>query len=1557
MTIPGFTPTEENPTPSYPAGWEGVVAGAMLSSLTDRTEQNVRTMLREQIQQDGVWSTLWEKFWDFVTLPLQWLFNILEKMFPRLPWDDIRDFDIIGIAEWVVDQLSEVPLISNLFEWITGIANVTWENFVQWFSNLRDFLAGINFFGQNFNLRNATIDFIEFVLFPVDLIFKNERWQAFLDKFFPNRPGGTTTDDDVVQEFTNISDAVTTVTENVDTALEGVNQVIDSNDGLISRSTNIIINSGFESGLFAQGGGDYVNKNLPGGRAYSGDRSLRMVGRGQLLQPDKYTFLSDDSKQRFIPVTEEDVFYVSFFLYGDDGNDQTSGGDDGIQFTVEPFNDAGNPIPNSTAAFKIDAGDYLNGQWSKVEGIIRMPAGAVRAKVTLQLTNAVEWGEKYFFDDVTLREVTIADRALTAAELAGQTIDAAYGNATEAAEFGRDVAASGSNIIVNGDFEKGWFAQPGVATYSNDYAYSGFRSLKMVGNGTSDKKYVLLSDDAKFRFIPVSPLDTFQFEFYVRGSGYNEQTSGGEGAVKFLMEPFTASGVECKNPDNTSAQGVVNITASTALNFGWAKIAGFYTVPADAARMKVSFEVTDNVRDGDAYYFDAVSLREVTLAKTADDKAQEALDSIDQSADDAVLAKDFALNIVSAGDNIIINPSFESGLFDGQADGQFTSIFQSKGRTGFRALKMVGGLGEKKYTLNSDDTNLFGFIPAVPGDWFQFEVWCKADENNEQTTGGVNAIKFVFEPHNKAGQKLDDSVISQSITPALKADWVRIGGFMQMPPETAKVKISLRLAAAGPGGNTGVKVGDIIYFDDVVVRSVTVAKKASDNVDQTVDAIAGAVDEEAPATGNAPSTVKPGIRKMLGRIFDGLNNEPAPVSTDRGPLQVFNAAKATRSRANDAFTNANGADGKAGLAQNRADLAATAGGNLCPNSGFEDTTFYLSPSPAASYSTVQKRSGLRSVTVPAGSASTDVYVIATSTEFAKVTASEGDIFYAEFWAYGSLASNAVTMRFSAFNSSNVNIANYTVGTAMATANGWTKFSGTTFAMPANTSYMTVYLRVPTSVVDMFLDDVIVREVSMAQNAIDAVGQSVNGGNATNQPPTTVRSNLQLAWARMWDGLNGSASPASTSKLPADVYTVGKAARDRADLGVNLAGTADGKAVIADGKAVGADGKAQGAVDGIGEAVDGVATTGRQPGTVKTNLQLAWARMWDGLNGNASPTSTSKLPSDVFTVGRATRQQADLGVNNASTADGKAVTADTKAQNTVDGVGQAVDGAGTTGRAAGTVRTNLQLAWARMWDGLNGSPSASATSKLPADVYAVGKAARDQADLGVNNAGTADGKAVLAASAAATADGKAVTAAGAAATADTKAVTADTLASIASGQNGLVQSPDFDESSVRRFINASNSSLFVGSYATDRFVTGTQSYKITMTGTGTAGDNGWLALNPYKSNSAVVWFNIVPGEVYKYDFLYYRTGSSAKTMAFNVIYRLQNGTQNSTTTTVALPQVFNSWQRATGTFTVPALIPATTGSAPLQMVLQIGFSSGAVGANGDAMYIDRCLIYR
>ena len=326
--------------------------------------------------------------------------------------------------------------------------------------------------------------------------------------------------------------------------------------------------------------------------------------------------------------------------------------------------------------------------------------------------------------------------------------------------------------------------------------------------------------------------------------------------------------------------------------------------------------------------------------------------------------------------------------------------------------------------------------------------------------------------------------------------------------------------------------------------------------------------------------------------------------------------------------------------------------------------------------------------------------------------------------------------------------------------------------------------------------------------------------------------------------------------------------------------------------------------------------------------LSWARIWDGHNGTTG--TTSKLPADITTVASSVRSTANsaqttantanTNANNAqtsaNTAQTTANTANTNIQTNTDNIHQAVNGGSSTGNALGTVKTNFQLAWARIWDGHNGT--SGSTSKLPADITTVAASVRSTANSGLTNA----------------------------ATANTNANNADLLASYVSAANNLVVSPDFEEPSIRRHMGAGTAI-----YSTDVSKTGTRSLKITADVSG----NCLFYTTPIDSTGLTsIYYQGVPGQIYSFDIFHYAASTNTSTAKLYLLFYcvLLDGTEGGyyATSSAGISQSKGAWSRITGTFALPA------NTVRFRPAFSFG-QTGALATSGESIYLDRVLIYR
>ena len=374
----------------------------------------------------------------------------------------------------------------------------------------------------------------------------------------------------------------------------------------------------------------------------------------------------DDGTIQPISTWLDDVLYMQCFYYAPS---QTGTGS--LQFVVKATNsDTGGSLETTVKTETVVEG----GGWKKIFAVYTMPDGADSFSAGLKLTatglTAQSPTFKVYTDSMLIREATASQRltdklhqALTGDSGTGKTdadvdaglrkvfaklFDGLKGNpedtntsksgfelfaaakearelaqtgvttAEDASTFAGEIAESGSNVIPNSDFESGLVSpQPLVASYSNDQAYSGTRSLKMTGTGTT-KTFWLLSKGITPRTIPVSPDDVYLCEFYVFGSGITQTVTDG---IQLVIEPISRSG-------GSLTDVYAGQTVSTALNNTWTKVSKLITLPPlntvqplqTVAKMKVGLRLSSSVTAG-SVYFDQCSVREVTVAKAADDKA------------------------------------------------------------------------------------------------------------------------------------------------------------------------------------------------------------------------------------------------------------------------------------------------------------------------------------------------------------------------------------------------------------------------------------------------------------------------------------------------------------------------------------------------------------------------------------------------------------------------------------------------------------------------------------------------------------------------------------------------------------------------------------------------------------------------------------------------------------------------------------------------------------------------------------------------------------------------
>jgi len=170
---------------------------------------------------------------------------------------------------------------------------------------------------------------------------------------------------------------------------------------------------------------------------------------------DRYSVVSVDTVgQVKFPCTQGEKVYLEAWVYGKTTNSQTIGGANGIVLGLLAYNSSGVIYPTSGLTVTMTAGTALNGGWTKLSGTVTIPSFRYSYSPFVSLlSSSVNAGETYYFDDIVVREVTVAAAAQLAAESAAlDASDAALGTAnlqtSLVAGYNVDTIASNTSWLV-----------------------------------------------------------------------------------------------------------------------------------------------------------------------------------------------------------------------------------------------------------------------------------------------------------------------------------------------------------------------------------------------------------------------------------------------------------------------------------------------------------------------------------------------------------------------------------------------------------------------------------------------------------------------------------------------------------------------------------------------------------------------------------------------------------------------------------------------------------------------------------------------------------------------------------------------------------------------------------------------------------------------------------------------------------------------------------------------------------------------------------------------------
>jgi hypothetical protein len=1288
VTIP-FIPDNNNGLPSINP-LQGTVAGAAFSALNSRTQTNVTEALKAQLQGDPTWDVLWDQFFEFIKAPFEWVFGVLERMFPGLDWDELESLDLGEASQWVWDQLEEVLLFTDFEQAMLDLKN----NPEQFFTSLGTVAV------------DGTKSFSDFL---------NELWIALTGQ---PRVGN--------KSITNVTDATAILRDQSGTAYQNAESAEKLAKDVISSGSNIIKNNGFENIFFQQ-----LGSMFSGELKRSGNFALKVTGNGATTV--SYSLLSDsDLTPTSVAVTAGDIYYAEVWVRGGSTNAQTTGGTDGVRMLFQPYSETNAALAESFIA--LTASTALKAGWNKLSGYVTMPPGAKWLVMKLQLRPNVSFNEHYFFDDVTVREVTLASTANAAAGTAQTGANAANTNLQttvdsvhQAVQGGTSTGNTPSTVKTNlqkawADFWDGLNGSTGSTTKLPSEVRTAAGTVRSTANTASTNANtantgVQSTADNIFQGIlggssTGNAITTIKTNLQTAWANLWDGLNGSTGSTTKLPGDVQTAATSVRstantastnaNTANTSVQSTVD-NIHQAVQGGSATGNGLATIKTNLA------SVWNNLWDGlngspsqtstgkvfsDLFTVGSTARGRaetgITNAATAQTSVQTTVDGIHQ----AVVGGTGTGNaLASVKSNL---SSVWNNLWDG-LNGSATA--NSTGKV-FGDLFTVGSTARGRA-----ETGITNAATA------QTSVQTTVDGIHQAVVGGTGT-----------GNALT------SVKNNLQSVWNNLwDGLNGSPSQTSTGKVFGDLFTVGSTARGRAETG------------ITNAATAQTSVQSTVDNIAQAV-VGGSGTGNALATVKSNLASVWNNLWDGLNGSSTQTATGKVVGDLFLVGSTARGRAETGITNAATAQTTATTAQNNLNAVASSV-NLCISPNFEDSSI-LRPKYSneagvtLTYTAAEKFQGTQSLSwthvsnVWSGPILSPISS-ATATATTRYTVREGDTINVRV-KIKPLSTNNMTVGFVGLWLRWVNSATGATTDAPVSSINNTALSTTVWSdlarvasCPSGYDSLSVFVlssNTTTAGNVYFIDAVSVREETTAQAAqtnlqttVDGIHQAVVGGSATNNAFTTVKSNLSSVWNNLWDGLNGSASQNSTGKVVGDLFTVGSTARGRAETGITNAATAQSSV--------------QTTVDGIHQAVVGGATTGNTLASVKTNLASVWNNLWDGLNGSATATSTGKVLGDLFTVGSTARGRAETGITNAA-------TAQTSVQSTVDNIHQAVVGGSTTGNTLASVKNNLASVWNNLWDGLNGSATANSTGKVLGDLFTVGSTARGRAETGITNAATA-----------------------------------------------------------------------------------------------------------------------------------------------------------------------------------------------------------------------------
>ena len=720
---------------------------------------------------------------------------------------------------------------------------------------------------------------------------------------------------------------------------------------IFAKSANLMRSPNFEDSTVTRRGYGSPTIEYTTADKFQGTQCLRITktaagSQGIFFEP----YSGTDS--HVMDCSPGDTFLASAWVKPVAGNDMSIGV---VRLYVQ--------FRNSVTGVNYQPSTYINNtsmpsSWTYMEVVGTCPEGYDQCSAFFIIPDPSPVGNSYLIDAVSWREATLANTANENAQAA--QADATVGIANAATADGKAVAAqadadtadakavaaqaaadaaedrfdaylaTGVNLCSNGGFEdNSLYSQH--ATYVTSPVLSGTYAARIVADGANNRYAVLCGNRTGHLFVASGPSRVYAVEFWVYGESGN--AAG------------TSNGIYCGVWNYTAGETYVNnkyiaLTPNDVGTGQWKRYTGTLVMDDNStvAKVRLYALVGPGAPAGNAYIFDDVKIVDITeaynaqiAADAAEANAQTGITNAATADGKAVAAQDDADTGIAvarsigqvAGSNLVLNPGFEDPTAYLWATAN-ASISTDYARTGSRSAKAVSN--------GTSNTSIYLFTDGVgpvrracaPGDVFYVEVWVRGKPGNDVNATGSIYLSCEFNTGTIASPS---NVYLRPVTPDPKpanigtSSWYKIAGQVTAPANAITFLPILVM------GGAQIPAGDTYYWDDIIVREVTVAANAQDAADTAQDA--------ADAAQDAADTAQ-------------------------------DAADAAQDAADAGIANASTADGKAVVAQQHASLVTLDPTNLLVGSHFENALgwpWWISS--GASVATDQKHSGTQSLKIAA----------------------------------------------------------------------------------------------------------------------------------------------------------------------------------------------------------------------------------------------------------------------------------------------------------------------------------------------------------------------------------------------------------------------------------------------------------------------------------------------------------------------------------------------------------------------------------------------------------------